>query len=112
MAAKGNAWLAVQVLIGTLTTRSGLPVPGDGGPLRVPLNSAVSIGADGTVSAKGADDDDKARVSDGALEGSNVSPVEIMVAMICAACQFEAQMKMLQTAEENEKAAAQLLAAN
>ena len=35
-----------------------------------------------------------------------------MVAMISAARQFEAQMKMLQTAEANEKAAAQLLTAN
>jgi flagellar basal-body rod protein FlgF len=34
-----------------------------------------------------------------------------MVAMISAARQFEAQMKMLSTAEGNEKAAAQLLAA-
>ena len=46
---------------------------------------------------------------DGALEGSNVSPVQSMVAMISAARQFETQMKMLQTAEANEKAAAQLL---
>ena len=51
-------------------------------------------------------------MQDGALEGSNVSPVETMVAMISAARQFEAQMKMLQTAEANEKAAAQLLTAN
>ena len=162
VAAKGNAWLAVQALDGTeaytrggslevtsdgtLTTRSGLPVLGDGGPLQVPPNSIVSIGADGTVSAKGNDGkntaigklklvtpeaaltrgedglfraaegelsaDDKARVQDGALENSNVSPVETMVAMISAARQFEAQMKMLQTAEANEKAAAQLLTAN
>ena len=71
VAAKGNAWLAVQALDGTeaytrggslevtsdgtLTTRSGLPVLGDGGPLQVPPNSVVSIGADGTVSAKGND---------------------------------------------------------
>jgi flagellar basal-body rod protein FlgF len=71
VATRGNAWLTVQALDGTeaytrggalevsndgtLTTRSGLPVMGDGGPLQVPPNSAVSIGADGTVSAKGAD---------------------------------------------------------
>ena len=53
--------------------------------------------------------DPNARVQDGALEGSNVSPVQTMVSMISAARQFEAQMKMLQTAEGNEKAAAQLL---
>ena len=159
VAAKGNAWLAVQALDGTeaytrggslelssdgtLTTRSGLPILGDGGPLQVPSNTAVSIGADGTVSAKSSDGksstigklklvtpeaaltrgedglfraadgdlsaDDTARVQDGALEGSNVNPVENMVAMISAARQFEAQMKMVQTAEANEKAAVQLL---
>ena len=123
------------------------PVLGDGGPLQVPLNSVVSIGADGTVSAKGADGrstavgklklvtpeaaltrgedglfraadgqplpaDPAARLQDGALEGSNVSPVQSMVAMISAARQFETQMKMLQTAEANEKAAGQLLSVN
>jgi flagellar basal-body rod protein FlgF len=61
-------------------------------------------GADGDLSA-----DATARLQDGALEGSNVSAVETMVSMISAARQFEAQMKMLQTAEADEKAAAQLL---
>ncbi len=162
VAVKGNSWLTVQALDGTeaytrggslevsndgtLTTRGGLPVMGDGGPLQVPPNAAVNIGADGTVSAKGTDGkntaigklklvtpeaplqrgtdglfrgadgdltaDDTARVQDGALEGSNVSAVESMVAMIAAARQFEAQMKMIQTAEADEKAASQLLGAN
>lgn len=161
VAMKGNAWLAVQGLDGTeaytragsldvsadgtLVTRNGLAVLGDGGPIQVPPNSEVVIGGDGTVSAKsaagrstaigklklvtpsaetpltrGSDGlfraadgelaaDPTARVQDGALEGSNVSAVETMVAMITAARQFEAQMKMLQTAEADEKAAAQLL---
>ena len=159
VAMKGNAWLAVQGLDGTeaytragsldvsadgtLTTRNGLTVLGDGGPIQVPPNSEVQIGSDGTVSAKVANGrstavgrlklvtpevplqrgtdglfraaegelgaDANARVQDGALEGSNVSSVETMVAMITAARQFEAQMKMLQTAEGDEKAAAQLL---
>ena len=60
--------------------------------------------ADGDLPA-----DPNARVQDGALEGSNVSAVETMVAMITAARQFESQMKMLQTAESDERAAAQLL---
>ena len=60
--------------------------------------------AEGDLSA-----DATARVQDGALEGSNVSAVETMVAMISAARQFEAQMKMLSTAEANEKSASQLL---
>ncbi|MEO8310136.1 MAG: flagellar basal-body rod protein FlgF [Caldimonas sp.] len=59
---------------------------------------------DGDLSA-----DPLARVQDGALEGSNVSAVETMVAMIAAARQFEAQMKSLTTAEGNDKVASQLL---
>lgn len=60
--------------------------------------------AEGELSA-----DPLARVQDGAVEGSNVSAVETMVAMIAAARQFEAQMKSLTTAEGNDKAASQLL---
>ena len=48
-------------------------------------------------------------VQGGALEGSNVSPVETMVAMIAAARQFEQQMKSLQGAEQREQGAAKLL---
>ena len=61
-------------------------------------------GADGDLPA-----DATARLQDGALEGSNVSPVESMVAMIAAARQFEQQMKMLQTAQEREQSASKLL---
>lgn len=161
VAAKGNAWFAVQSLDGTeaytragsfevgadgtLMTRGGLPVMGDGGPIQVPANSDLSIGSDGTVSStvngrstavgrlklvtpeapllRGEDGlfraedgdlpaDANARVQSGVLEGSNVSPVETMVAMIAAARQFETQMKLLQTAEANEKASSQLLSIN
>src|SRR6185295_12184898 len=71
VAVTGSSWLSVQALDGTeaytrggsfdvssdgtLVTRSGLPVLGDGGPIQIPPNAAVSIGGDGTVSAKGAD---------------------------------------------------------
>lgn len=159
VALRGNAWLAVQSLDGTeaytrggsleisaegtLTTRGGLPALGDGGPIQVPANSAISIAADGTVSARAAtgistsvgrlklvtpeaplkrgDDglfradegdlsaDATARVQDGALEGSNVNPVEAMVAMIGAARQFETQMKLMQTAQADSNAAGKLL---
>jgi flagellar basal-body rod protein FlgF len=162
VAMKGAAWLAVQGLDGTeaytrsgsldvsadgtLVTRTGLTVLGDGGPIQVPPNAELAIAGDGTVSAtaangrstsigrlklvtpeapltrgtdglfRGADGelaaDADARVQDGALEGSNVSAVETMISMIGAARQFEAQMKMLQTAEGDEKAAAQLLSMN
>jgi flagellar basal-body rod protein FlgF len=160
VAARGNAWFAVQALDGTeaytragafqispegvLVTPSGLPVLGDGGPITVPANAAVEVAADGTVSAqvgtgqpvaagklklvtpetplqrgtdglfRGAegdlDADPAARVQGGALEGSNVSPIETMVQMIAAARQFEHQMKVLQNAEQKAQTAAKLLA--
>jgi flagellar basal-body rod protein FlgF len=161
IAIRGAGWIAVQGLDGneaytragglelsadgTLQTRAGFPVLGDGGPIVVPQGATVSIGADGTVTAKagttpptpvgqiklvnppvgelrkGADGlmrvaggdpappDPAVRIVDGALEGSNVNPVESMVGMIAAARQFEMQMKMLQTAEGNEQRAAKLL---
>ena len=58
------------------------------------------------------DADPAARVQQGALEGSNVSAVETMIAMISAARQFEQQMKMLQSAEQKEQAATKLLSPN
>ena len=39
-------------MLGTLQTRAGFPVLGDGGPIVVPQGATVSIGADGTVTAK------------------------------------------------------------
>jgi flagellar basal-body rod protein FlgF len=64
-------------------------------------------GTDGDLPA-----DTNARLQDGALEGSNVSAVETMVAMIAAARQFEAQMKMVTTAERDEQGAQKLLSNN
>jgi flagellar basal-body rod protein FlgF len=73
--------------------------------------AALTRGTDGLFRAADGDlsADPLARVQDGALEGSNVSAVETMVAMIAAARQFEAQMKSLTTAEGNDKVASQLL---
>lgn len=162
VAMKGNAWLAVQGADGseaytrfgaldvnaegTLVTKNGRTVLGDGGPIQVPANAELSIAQDGTISARQSngkttpvgklklvtpevpldrgDDslfrsptgdlpaDDKARLQDGALEGSNVSAIETMVQMIAAARQFESQIKMLQTAEKGDQQAAQLLSVN
>ena len=49
------------------------------------------------------------RLETGALEGSNVNPIETMVGMIAAARQFDQQMRLLQTAETSDKSASQLL---
>ncbi len=161
--AEGNAWFAAQALDGTeaytrngafeispdgtVRTGNGLAALSDGGaPLTVPTNATMSIGADGTLSAKvgnqpptvvgrlkmitpdgedplkrGADglfrstsgdplpSDANARLQVGVLEGSNVNPIETMVGMIQTARQFEAQMRLLTTAEANDRSAAQLL---
>ena len=45
----------------------------------------------------------------GMLEGSNVNPVEAMIGMISNARRFDMQMKALQTADNNEQSANQLL---
>jgi flagellar basal-body rod protein FlgF len=72
-------------------------------------------GTDGLFRAADGNDlqaDPQARVLGGALEGSNVSPVETMVAMITAARQFEQQMKSLQGAEQRDQAAQRLLSSS
>jgi flagellar basal-body rod protein FlgF len=163
VAVDGAGWLAVQGIDGSeaytragafdlspqgaLTTRSGLAVLGDGGPINLPPNAELHIGTDGSITAKVGNEppnvvgrlklvqpeaklvrgqdglfrasdgeplpaSDAVRVRNGALEGSNVSPVETMVAMISAARQFEHQMKILQTAEKQEQSASRLLSGN
>lgn len=165
VAARGNAYFAVQGLDGTeaytragalevnpdgtLVTGQGLPMLGDGGPIVIPEGARVDIASDGTVSTRVGnqpsqtvgrlkmvtpDEDnplrrsedglfrgpqgdplpasDVARLQDGALEGSNVNPMEAMVGMIAVARQFEVQMRMLQNGETNDKTASQLLSMN
>ena len=168
VALQGNGWLAVQMPDGSeaytragslqvspdgqLQTSLGLPVMGDGGPIGIPPGSTVSIGTDGTVTARGpgeaanglaqvgklrvvtpppeglarGDDgyfrlrpgvdplqqDPNVRVISGALEGSNVNPVDSMVEMIANARRFEMQMKMITGADSNDKRANELLSNN
>lgn len=165
VAARGNAYFAVQGLDGTeaytragalevnqdgtLVSGQGLPMLSDGGPIVVPEGARVDIASDGTVSTRvgnqpsqtvgrlkmvmpdadnplrrsedglfrGPQGDplpasDVARLQDGALEGSNVNPMEAMVGMIAVARQFETQMRMLQNGETNDKTASQLLSMN
>jgi len=74
----------------------------------------ITKGLDGMFRLKSgdpADADPTVKVADGTLEGSNVNVVESMVGMIGAARQFELQMKMLSTAEQNEQKAGTVLGA-
>jgi len=97
---------------GTVTARSGNGRPTNLGRIKLvtpegPLTrgpDGLFRGADGDLAA-----DPAARLQSGSLEGSNVSPVETMVAMIAAARQFEHHMKLLQGAEQREQSAAKLL---
>ncbi len=56
-----------------------------------------------------ADADASVTVASGSLEGSNTNMVESMVSMITLARQFDLQMKMLQTADDNAKQASSVL---
>lgn len=53
--------------------------------------------------------DETVSLQSGAIEGSNVNAVSEMVALIDLQRQFEMQIKMMQTAEENDRSAAKLL---
>jgi len=98
---------------GTVTAKSGNGRPQPVGKLKLVTPEApLTRGTDGLMrAAEELPADPNARLQDGALEGSNASAVESMVAMISAARQFEQQMKMLQSAQEKEQAATKLLSA-
>ncbi|MBK6852584.1 MAG: flagellar basal-body rod protein FlgF [Burkholderiales bacterium] len=97
---------------GTISAKVGNAKPQPVGKLKIVTPEApLQRGDDGLFRAPEGDlpGDPAARLQSGALEGSNVSAIETMVSMIAAARQFEAQMKMVQTAEKDEQAAQQLL---
>lgn len=64
---------------------------------------------DGSAAAEA---DPGVTVTTGAIEGSNVNPVEAMVDMISNARRFELQMKVVQSADSNDQHANQLLSIN
>lgn len=164
VAVDGSGWIAVQTadgaeaytragaleinVNGVLQTKSGHIVAGDGGPISIPPDNNVSIGADGTVSViptfgtpnvvnvvgriklvnppeaeleRGGDGlfrlrdggivpaDENVSLATGYLEGSNVNPAEAMVNLISLSRQFEMQIKLVQTADQNARQADQLL---
>jgi flagellar basal-body rod protein FlgF len=97
---------------GTISAAVGNNKPQMVGKLKlVTPETPLQRGEDGLFRAADGDlpADPNARVQDGALEGSNVSAVETMIAMIAASRQFEQQMKMMHSAQEKEQTAAKLL---
>lgn len=77
-----------------------------------PVQEQLVRGDDGlfrSVDGKAAEADANVTVSAGNLESSNVNAVEAMVSMITLARQFDMQMKMLTTADNNARQASQIL---
>jgi flagellar basal-body rod protein FlgF len=100
---------------GTVTATTPGQKPINVGKLKLVTPEApLTRGEDGLFRADSGDldADPNARVATGALEGSNVSPVETMVGMIAAARQFEQQLKLLENAEKQDQSASKLLTEN
>src|SRR5574340_383385 len=70
-------------------------------------------GADGLFRLRDGDAapaDPNVKIAGGFVEGSNVNVVDQLVSMISLARQYETQVRLLQTAQENDRQAQQLLA--
>ncbi len=108
-----------SVQIGADGTVSGVPRGGQadapvviGRMLLVnPPAAQLQRGADGLFrdTAGPAQPDATVQLAIGALEGSNVNPVDAMIQMIANTRAFEMQTKLMQTVDQNHQAAAQLL---
>ena len=103
---------------GTVNARVGEAPPQNLGKIKLVTpdgENPLKRGVDGLfrgVQGQPLPGDAQARVQSGALEGSNVNPIEAMVGMIAVSRQFELQMRMLQNGETNDKTASQLLSMN
>jgi flagellar basal-body rod protein FlgF len=78
-----------------------------------PPTTELVRGDDGLFRLRGgeaAPADENVRLVAGALEGSNVNPVDSMVRLISLSRQFEMQVKLLQSADGNASKADQILA--
>lgn len=164
MAVKGDGLVAVQApdgneaytragdlqinSAGMLVTGAGFPVMGNSGPIAIPPNEKLEIGADGTISilpvgqtpntlavidrirlvkapaeplVKTNDGllrtatgdalapDASVSVQSGFMETSNVNGINALANMIELSRHYEAQIKLLKVAEDNDAAGAQLL---
>ena len=96
---------------GTVSAKGQIGRPSNVGRLKlVTPEVQMTRGEDGLFrAANPLPADPNARLEVGVLEGSNVSAVETMVAMISAARQFEHQMKLLNIAQTQGQVSAKLL---
>ena len=100
---------------GILTAKVGKQPSTGVGRIKVATPTAedpLKRGDDGlfrTTSGDPMQNDNNARLQLGEIEGSNVNAIETMVSMIQAARQFDSQTKLMQTAEADDRSAAQLL---
>ena len=72
----------------------------------------IVVGDDGLFRTAGGEmlaQDETLRLTPEAIEGSNVSPVQAMTAMIANSRGFDMNMKVIRTADENAQKANQLL---
>ena len=77
-----------------------------------PPEDQLVRGGDGFFRVAGgapAEVDPNVRVASGVLEGSNVNVTDVMVNLISLARQFEMQIRMLQNADTNARAASQII---
>jgi flagellar basal-body rod protein FlgF len=103
---------------GTVSTLAAGATPGASavlGRLKLvnPAEADLVRGDDGLFrlrSGAAAPADPQVVVAGGALEGSNVSPVDMMVNMIALARSFDTQMSLMKNAENNAAKATQILA--
>lgn len=164
IAINGNGLIAVQAAdgseaytragdlkidnLGRLTNGAGHTILGDGGPISIPPNAKMEIGADGTISIqpigqainslaildriklvnpandqleKGPDGlmhmkngqhasaDASVKVVSGSLESSNVNTVSTLVRMIELARQYETNIKLMKSAEDTDRASAEMI---
>ena len=100
---------------GTITSKLGNQPANSLGRVKLVTPTAedpLKRGDDGLFRATSGDPltaDLTAKLQTGALEGSNVNSIEAMVQMIQGARQYEAQTRLMQSAESNDKSATQLL---
>ena len=133
---------------GMLVTGAGFPVLGNGGPIAIPPNEKLEIGADGTISilpigqapntlavvdriklvkapaeeliktndgllrttaGDNISPDGSVTLQSGVIESSNVNAIDALANMIELSRHYEAQVKLLKAAEDNDAAGAQLL---